>query len=356
MPAPLPLGVLAAELGAQLEGDPDLLISGVAEPRAAGPGQLAVLTDPAAARDLGECQASAFLVLRRFEELPGAQLICADASRALGQLLQLLAPAAQPAGRGIHPTAVVEPGAEVHPDAWIGPLAYVGRGAVVGQGTRVEPLSYLGPGVEVGQRCVIGPRATVLAGCQVGDRAVLGPGSVVGHHGFGFWRDDEGWHRVRSTGSVTIGADAELGANSCVDRATLGVTRVGDGVKIDNLVQVGHNCQLSEHALLCAQVGLAGSVRLGSGATLGGQVGVADHREVGHGARVGAGSGVARDVPDGADHSGYPAQEHRAWLRNAAAQSGLAELVGEVRALRQRVAELEQGGTRNKEPGTRNKE
>ena len=346
----VPLGEIARRLDAELRGDPQLQIHGVAEPHLAEPGHIVVLADPAAVDRCAACEASAFIVRRPSSGLGGAQLVCGDPRRALGQLLQIFAPPCAPAPIGVDQRAAVDATAEVDSTAWIGPFVYVGPGASVGPGSQVEPFSYIGPNACVGRDCTLGPGATLLAGCEVGDGVVLGPGAVVGHHGFGFWQDENGWHRVPSRGTVTIDDGAELGANTCVDRGTLSATTVGEGVKIDNLVQVGHNSEVRQRALLCGQVGLAGSVRLDPGVILAGQVGVADHRRVGEGARVGAGSGVAHDVPAGHDVSGYPAIEHGKWLKSSAAYPRLGELIQRIRRLERQVEKL------NKEQRIKNKE
>jgi UDP-3-O-[3-hydroxymyristoyl] glucosamine N-acyltransferase len=336
---PLPLGQLARALGASLQGvdDPSLLISGVADPADARPGQIALLTDPSRLAEGTTSAASAFVVARAHPELPAPQLVVDDPARALARLLELFGPERAPGEPGVDPRSAVDTGAEIDASAWVGPFAYVGPRARVGPGSRIEPFSYVGEGVVIGRDCHVGPGATLLAGAEVGDGAILGPGSVVGFRGFGFFRGEEGWRPIPAPGGVTLGREVELGANSCVDAGTLSPTRVADGVKIDNLVQIGHNCAVAARALLCAQVGLAGSVRVGEDCQLGGQVGVADHRRLGRGCRVGAKSGVAQDVAEGATVAGYPAIPHRAWLRSSVVFARLSELAREVKALSERV-------------------
>ena len=338
-----PLGEIASRLDAELHGDPRLMIHGVAEPRAAAAGHVVVFADRAALDRCPDCEASAAVVRSLTEALTCPQLVCDDPKRALGLLLQMFRPTAAPAPGGVDPRAAVDPTAQIDPAAWIGPFTYVGPGAAIGPGSRVEPFCYVGRDARIGRGCVLGPGVTLLDSCEVGDDVVLGPGAVVGHAGFGYWQDDSGWHLVPSTGTVTIGDGAEIGANTCVDRGTLGATAVGRGVKMDNLVQVGHNSVIHQRALLCGQVGLAGSVQLDAGAVLAGQVGVADHRTVGEGARVGAGSGVAHDVPAGQDMSGYPAMDHGVWLRSSAVFPRLGELMQRIRRLEGRMKEMERG-------------
>jgi UDP-3-O-[3-hydroxymyristoyl] glucosamine N-acyltransferase len=331
--ARLTLRELAACLGAELHGDGDLELTGVAEPGSAGPSELAPLLDP----DLGEAEvtrAAAVLVARHLPTLRRSQLVCAEPRRALALAIDLLAPLPASGERGVDPRAAVAADAVIDPSAWVGPFAYVGREASVGAGSRIEPFSYLGARACVGRGCHLGPGATVLERCSVGDGTALGPGAVVGSDGFGFCREPSGaWRRLRSLGTVELGADVELGAGSCVDRGTLGATRVGRGVKIDNLVQVAHNVTLGDDALICAQAGIAGSATLGAGCVIAGQVGVGDHRRVGAGARVGGQAGVVHDVPDGGEVAGTPAIDRRRWLRASALFARLGDLRRELRAL-----------------------
>lgn len=332
------LGELAARLEAELHGDPSILISDVASPENAQSGQVALLTDPHRRSAGRSSRASAFVVRDLQPELEAPQVVCQDPARALGQLLELFQPS-PPIRRGVDPRAAVDDTALVDQTAWVGPFCYVGPEVTIGAETTIEPLTYIGPRCQVGQGCRIGPGTTLME-CTLGDDVVIGPGAVVGFRGFGFWREDAGWHPIPSASSVVIEDGVEIGANTCIDRGTLSETRVGQGTKLDNLVQVGHNVTLGRRAILCAQVGLAGSVHVDDDCVLAGQVGVADQRQIGRGARIGAHSGVARDVPEGAVLSGYPAFDHRQWLRSSVLFTRLADLARQVRQLSERVAAL----------------
>jgi UDP-3-O-[3-hydroxymyristoyl] glucosamine N-acyltransferase len=254
------------------------------------------------------------------------------------------------------PPPGAQPGAHVHATAQVHPSASIGAGAVVGAGAMVGAQTILHPGAvvldfaRVGAGCVLWPGAIVRERCVLGDRVVLQPNAVIGADGFGFAFDLEGegegeagpHHRkVPQAGIVRIEDDVEVGACSCIDRATLGETVIGRGVKIDNLVQVAHNVRVGALSLLVAQCGISGSTELGQGVILAGQVGVAGHVKLGDGVRVGGQSGVTRDVEDGETLSGTPAIAHREWLRQSVAMPRLAELLREVRKLTLRVAELE---------------
>jgi len=246
---------------------------------------------------------------------------------------RLLAPGASVAP-GRHPEAHVDASAKVDPSSAVGAGAVVGAGAIVGPRTIVEAGAVLYPGVELGADCVIHARAVLRERTRVGDRVLVGAGAVLGSEGFGFVTDEQG-ERVRTPqlGRVVVEDDVEIGANATVDRGALGETRLRRGAKIDNLVQIAHNCDVGEDAIVVAQAGLSGSTRIGAGALVMAQAGTTDHVEVGAGAFVGARAGVHKDVPPGAQVYGSPQQDRGAWHRTMAAFVRLPELVRRVRAL-----------------------
>ncbi|HEX7489544.1 MAG TPA: UDP-3-O-(3-hydroxymyristoyl)glucosamine N-acyltransferase, partial [Anaeromyxobacteraceae bacterium] len=241
----------------------------------------------------------------------------------------------------VHPSARVDPSAEVMPFAFVGPDAVVGPRCIL------HPGVYLGPGARLGADCVLWPNAVVRDRCVLGDRVVLEPGCVVGSDGFGFAFDPQGeagtgprHYKVPQTGIVVVEDDVELGANTCVDRATLGVTRIGRGAKIDNLVQLAHNVEVGPLSILVSQVGIAGSTKLGTGVMAGGQVGVVGHVHVGDGAKLLAQAGVSHDVPAGEIVLGSPARPRGLAARIEASLSRLPELVKRVRELERKLERL----------------
>jgi len=298
---PNTLADIGARLGAELVGA-DAQVSGVAALEDAGPSDVTLCFDRRRIPDLKQTRAAGVILPRGAsvlqEAAPCSVLLVDEPRLALARVLEIFHP--EPEGSG-----GVQEGARVEAGASVGPGTVVATGAVVESGA------------VIGADCRIGPNAVVASGCTLGDRVILGPGAVIGSCGFGFAPEGDAVRKIPQVGRVVIEDDVEIGANTTVDRATLGETRIGRGTKIDNLVQVGHNVRIGRNVLIAAQVGLSGSVTIGDGAILGGQVGVADHVVIGAGAQVGAKSGVGTHVAAGARVAGYPAVEVKHWLENA---------------------------------------
>lgn len=344
----LTLAELAARVGGEVEGDGAVPLRGVRGLAEARAGHLAFYANRKYRAQLEATQASA-VILGPGEKGPAGKALLRHGNPylAFAKASWLFHPA-KPVEPGVAPQAFVHPTAEVHPTAQVMPLAYVGPRARVGARTVLHPLVHVGEEAAVGEECVVYPNVTIRERCRVGDRVILNPGVVIGSDGFGFAFDLEGeggsgprHFKVPQAGTVRVEDDVELGANTAVDRATLGATVIGRGTKIDNLVQIAHNVEVGPLCLLVAQAAIAGSSRLGTGVILAGQVGVVGHVEIGDGARIGAQSGVSGDVEPGAILSGSPAFDHREWLRASAAYPRLADLVKQVRALEKKVAALE---------------
>jgi UDP-3-O-[3-hydroxymyristoyl] glucosamine N-acyltransferase len=342
------LGELAGALGAILDGDATRRVTGVAGLESAGPDHISFLTDLRYGDAARASRAGAFLAPTGAPALPAPVLRCAAPQEALITLLGLFHPP-RPRTPGIDPTAVVARDATLDPSVWVGPFVVIESGAVVGAGASLHAGAFVGAGVVIGEESTIYQRVTLREGVRLGRRVIIHPGAVLGADGFGYAAGADGLRKIPQVGGVVIEDDVEIGANVTIDRATVGDTVIGRGTKIDNLVQVGHNVRIGEHAVLVAQVGISGSSRLGRGVVLAGQVGIADHVTVGDGVMIGAQSGVAVDLPAGEKYFGTPARPHTQAKRIMFAEERLPDLLRRVRDLERRLARLE--GRDTEEPG-----
>jgi UDP-3-O-[3-hydroxymyristoyl] glucosamine N-acyltransferase len=327
------LGELARALGLEAEGDADVVLTGVAPVAEAQPGDLTFMRSPVFAKDLAASDASAVVTLPGLDVGGRPALRSEDPSADFYRAAALLVPEPRPAV-GVHASAHVDPGAVVDATAAVGPGCSVGAGARIGARSVLHAGVVVGDGVRIGEDCELHGNGVLRAACVLGDRVTLQPGVVIGGEGFGYVGDGEGGlRRVHNIGSVILGDDVEVGANSTIDRGTLGDTRIGRGCKIDNLVQIAHNCVLGEHVIVVAQVGIAGSAKIGSRTVIMGQAGVGGHVEVGEGVFVGAKTGVHKSVEPGERVYGMPYRKERAFHREAAALKRLPELLRRVRRL-----------------------
>lgn len=334
---------IAERLGCRLEGDGDLEIQRVAAIDEAGPGDLTFFTNPRYAAALRQTTASAVILGEKAEAAPGAMLRSRHPYLAFARAVALFADPWRPAP-GVHRLADVARDAVIAEDASIGAFAVVGEGARIGARTIVFPHVIIGRQAEVGDDCLIHAHVSIRERVRIGHRVVLQDGAVIGSDGYGFARTPEGTHcKIPQIGGVVIEDDVEIGAHASIDRPAVGETRIGQGSKIDNLVQVAHGVRVGRHVLLAAQVGVAGSSTIEDGVTLAGQVGVAGHITIGKGATATAQSGIPNSVEPGSLVSGYPAIDNRLWLKSSAVFRKLPALRRTIAALERRVAELESG-------------
>jgi UDP-3-O-[3-hydroxymyristoyl] glucosamine N-acyltransferase len=324
---------LASRVGGRVVGDGGVCIARVSTVDEAGDDALTFATSTAYLTVALASNAAAILVE---ESLAGAAgkplLVVANARHALAQLLAELKPR-RPQGPFRHPSAAIEPDAELAADVYVGPHAYIGNRAVIGCGAVVGPGAYIGDDVSIGESVWIHAHASILPGTRIGNRVVLHAGCVIGSDGFGWAFLEERSERIPQVGNVVLEDDVEIGANTCVDRAQTGSTRIGAGTKIDNLVQVGHNCRIGKHCVIAALTGLAGSTIIGDYVRVAGQVGFKGHVTVGSGVTIAGQSGVWKDVGDGATVSGNPAHDHRDELRREVMIRKLPKLFDRVEAL-----------------------
>jgi UDP-3-O-[3-hydroxymyristoyl] glucosamine N-acyltransferase len=330
---------VAALVEGTVEGDGSVTVRGVAPLEEAGEEDLSFVAEARYFPYIHASRAAAVLVARDADvPLPPrmAAIRVDDPRRALARILPALYPERVPAP-GVHSTAVLGAGVEVAPSATVGAYAVIGDGARVGERVRVGAHAVVGHGCTLGDDAVVHAHATLYDGVTLGERAVIHSGARVGKEGFGFVWDGTGHRRIPQVGGCRIEADVEIGCNTTVDRGSIGDTVVGQGSKIDNLVQIGHNCRIGRHVVIISQVGISGSTRVGDGAVLAGQAGVGGHLEIGAGARVGGQAGVTGNIGAGETVSGYPARPHREAMRAQAALFKLPEVLRRLRELERAV-------------------
>ncbi len=331
----------AERIRGEIEGDRTVTFVGVAPLSSAGPSELSWLGSEKYAAEFAESRAAAIVVPTGWKASGGPVLIrVADPDVAMCSLLSWLAPPPVRVAAGVHASAVIEAGAVVE-GVSIGAHAFVGAGAVIGAGTQLHPGVYVGENAQVGRECVLYPGVIVRERVVLGDRVVIHSNSTIGADGFGYLQRGGQHVKVPQIGTVVVEDDVEIGANCAIDRARSGVTRIGRGAKIDNLVQIGHNCDVGEGSILVGQVGLSGTVTVGPYAMLGGQTGVADHVRIGRAARVCAQSGIMRDVPEGDTVMGTPAVGLRELMRIHSLSRKLPQMAAAIRDLVERVKQLE---------------
>jgi len=333
MPA-LTLAELQAHLGGNILGDPGRTVTGAASLERAGPDQLSFIVSR---KFLAQAQASSAGALVVPEDLAHTldrdRLVVNNAHAAFARALTLLHPEPLPP-LGIHPSAVVSPQATIGPDVRIGPCAVVEAKAIIGRGSVLGSHCHIGHGAHVGEDCLLHPRAMVQHGCRLGNRVVLQPACIIGGDGFGLAWDGDHWSKVPQVGRVILGDDVEVGANTTIDRGALDDTVIEEGVKLDNLIQIAHNCRIGRHTAIAACVGIAGSTKIGAYCQIGGAAMIIGHLDICDRVTVSAGSFVAKDIrTPGVYTSVQPLMAHEDWKRNAAHLRHLDNLSQRIKAL-----------------------
>ena len=327
------LSQIASALNARLDnGPPDTEITGLNGIEQAGPSEITFVANPKYSAAAKRTRAAAVIVAETFPAIPAATLRVEDPYLSFARALELFHQPLRYAP-GVHPTAVIHPSAKIGRDAHIAPYVVVDENVEIGDRAVLLAHVVIYRGVKIGNNFFAHAHAVVRENCRIGNNVLLHNGVVIGSDGFGFAKTHDGhWYKIPQPAPVVIEDDVEIQANSCIDRASVGETRIRRGVKIDNLVQVGHGSQIGEDALLCSQVGLAGSTEIGNRVILTGQVGVVGHCKVGDNAIVTPQSGVANDIAEGALVSGAPAVDHKLWLKYSALLPKLPEMARALRA------------------------
>lgn len=334
---------IAQYIGGRVEGDPTAAVSTFAKIEEATPGSLTFLANPKYTHYIYDTQASIVLVADNFEsENPIAATLIrvADPYSSLAKLLELASTAMRPALQGKEEPCHVADDAVVPESCYVGAFAYIGRGVKLGNNVKIYPQAYIGDGVEIGDDTTVYAGVKIYHNCRIGRRCVLHSGAVIGADGFGFAPDANGvYHKIEQIGIVEIEDDVEIGANTTVDRSTMGRTLISRGVKLDNLIQVAHNVEIGHDTVMASQVGIAGSTKIGSNCMFGGQVGISGHITIGDGTQIGAQSGLPKSVAAGSRMMGSPALPMGEFARLCAYQKNLGELFARVRDLEKKLTE-----------------
>ena len=332
------LSELAAKLDLVLHGE-DREFSGLNTLEAATPDEVSFLANPKYHHFLARSRACAVIVSKEFAGEVPAALVSDNPYRDFARAAAFFV-RKQGGFAGVSELAVVHPEAEIGRECAIHPYAHVGARSRLGEGSVLFPGVYIGEDCVIGKNCVLYPNAVVLAGVSIGDGCMLQAGAVLGTDGFGFAVMDGEMRKIPQIGTVRLADGVDVGANSCIDRATLGATSVGRDSKIDNLVQIGHNVTLGEQCLIISQVGIAGSAKVGNRVTMAGQAGIAGHLSIGDGATIGPQAGVAKDIPAGVTGSGSPFMEGRTYMRAAVLAPKIPELFKRVQQLEKELDDL----------------
>jgi UDP-3-O-[3-hydroxymyristoyl] glucosamine N-acyltransferase len=332
------LGDLHRLLGGELVGNPDLTIARIGPLHGADLGTISFLSNPRYREQLAGSQAACVIVgseLREAAAARGAALVCADPYLAFARLTQWWAAQTRRAPEpGVHASAVIEEGASLAQGVSIGALAFVGRGARIGAGAVIAAQCHVGEGAALGAGSWLKPRAVLGDGCRIGVRAIVHSGAVIGADGFGFAPTEGRWEKIEQLGAVVIGDDVEIGANTCIDRGALDDTVLEDGVKLDNLVQIGHNVRVGAHSAFAGCVGVAGSARIGRHCTAGGGAIILGHLELCDHVHITAATVVTRSIHKPGQYSGlFPFDDNASWEKNAATLRQLHSLRDRLRTL-----------------------
>jgi UDP-3-O-[3-hydroxymyristoyl] glucosamine N-acyltransferase len=334
------LAVLADLVGGCVSGDSSTSVSGVAPLDLAGPDQVSFLANPKYKEKLAACKAAAIIVSPSLKDSVTTPLILVENPYLAFAKILTYFEVEPHSAKGVMAGAHVHPDAVVDENVTISPGVVVSSGARIGKGTQLHPGVVIGENAVVGENCLLHANVTLREKCILGDRVILQPGAVIGSDGFGFAPDGSGYFKIPQAGYVVIEDDVEIGACSCVDRGTLGVTRIARGTKIDNLVQIAHNVQIGEDTIIVSQVGIAGSTSIGKHCTFGGQSGVVGHVKVGDNVTLAGRGGISNNEGSNQMLAGVPAMPHREWLKATMSIPQLPEMRKELRQLKNEMTKL----------------
>ena len=334
---------IADMIGGRVEGNENAAINTFAKIEEGKPGAISFLSNPKYTHYIYETQSSVVLINEDVElEKPVAATLIRvkNAYESVAKLLQFYE-SMKPRKTGIDSSAFISEKATIGENVYIGAFAYIGDRAVIGNGTQIYPHAVVGDGVTIGEKCTIYPNVTIYQGCKLGNNVTIHAGSVIGADGFGFAPNAEGYDKIPQIGIVVIEDNVEIGANTCIDRSTMGQTVIHKGVKLDNLIQVAHNCEIGENTVMSAQVGMAGSTKIGAWCMVGGQAGFSGHIQVADKTFVGAQCGVIKNTKgDGETLIGSPAMDPKMFFKAKAIYSKLPDMYRQITALQREIEEL----------------
>lgn len=331
---------LAAIVNGQVEGDENVKVNTFAKIEEGHPGALSFLANPKYTHFIYTTESSVVLVRRDFvaEQPVKATLLRVDDPYAtIAHLLDMVSKMNQVEKRGVETPSFVAEGVEIPADAYVGAFAYIGAGAKIGENVKIYPQTYVGARCEIGEGSILYPGVKVYDGCKIGKRCIIHSGAVIGADGFGFAPVDGHYEKIPQTGNVVLDDDVEIGANTTIDRAMMGATHIGKGVKLDNLIQIAHNCSVGANTVMAAQAGIAGSAKIGAQCMIGGQVGVVGHISIADGTEIGAQSGVNKGTKKGDRIMGAPAVEMGEYARGLVYVKKLGSLYDKVKELEKKV-------------------
>ena len=335
---------IATFIQGEIVGDENATVHTFAKIEEGMPGAISFLSNPKYTSYIYDTQSSIVLVNKDFipeQEVKTTLIKVDNAYESLAKLLNLYEQS-KPKLTGITPLAFVAESAKIGKDVYIAPFACIGEHAEVGDNTVIHPHVTIGSGAKIGSNCIIYANATVYHDCRIGNHCILHAGCVIGADGFGFAPTPEGYEKIPQIGITILEDNVEVGANTCIDRATMGATIVHSGVKLDNLIQIAHNDEIGSHTVMAAQVGIAGSTKVGEWCMMGGQVGVAGHIHIGDKVNLGAQSGVPGSIKDGSQLIGTPPMEPKPYFKSAAIYRKLPDMYTELNVLRHELNELKQ--------------
>ncbi|WP_308246540.1 UDP-3-O-(3-hydroxymyristoyl)glucosamine N-acyltransferase [uncultured Prevotella sp.] len=333
---------IANVIGGRVEGNKDAKVHTFAKIEEGTEGAISFLSNPKYTHYLYNTKSSIVIVNEDVElekDVDATLIRVKNAYESIAKLLQIYE-ASKPKKTGVAPQAYIAPSAKLGNNCYVGPFAYVGEGAEIGDGCQIYPHAVIGDNVKVGTNCIFYPNTTIYQGCKIGNNVTIHAGSVIGADGFGFAPGADGYDKIPQIGIVVIEDNVEIGANTCVDRSTMGATVIHKGVKLDNLVQVAHNVEIGENTVMSAQVGIAGSTKVGSWCMFGGQVGLAGHITIGDKTFLGAQSGVPGSLKGGEELIGTPPMNPRAYFKSQAIFRRLPDMYKDLNDAKKKIEEL----------------